>query len=49
MTLRIREVIREKGMTIQSLAEKMGINRVGLSNHINGNPSIATLKKLHRL
>lgn len=46
MTLRIREVIREKGMTIQSLAEKMGINRVGLSNHINGNPSVAILEKI---
>ncbi|MBV4206198.1 helix-turn-helix domain-containing protein [Bacteroides salyersiae] len=46
MTLRIKEVIKEKGMTIQSLAEKMEINRVGLSNHINGNPSIATLKKI---
>ncbi len=46
MTLRIREVIKEKGMTIQSLAEKMGINRVGLSNHINGNPSAAILERI---
>ncbi|MCS2633667.1 hypothetical protein NXV47_13215 [Bacteroides uniformis] len=23
----------------------MGINRVGLSNHINGNPSVAVLEK----
>ena len=32
MALRIKEVIKEKGMTVQTLADKMGINRVGLSN-----------------
>ena len=30
MDLRIKEVIKEKGMTITELAEKMGINRVKL-------------------
>ena len=38
--------IKEKGMTVQTLADKMGINRVGLSNHINGNPSVAVLEKI---
>lgn len=33
-------------MTVQTLADKMGINRVGLSNHINGNPSVAVLEKI---
>ena len=33
MALRIKEIIKEKGMTVQTLADKMGINRVGLSNH----------------
>ena len=28
MDLRIKEVIKEKGMTITELADKMGINRV---------------------
>jgi transcriptional regulator with XRE-family HTH domain len=46
MALRIKEVIKEKGMTVQTLADKMGINRVGLSNHINGNPSVAVLEKI---
>lgn len=46
MALRIKEVIKEKNMTVQTLADKMGINRVGLSNHINGNPSVAILEKL---
>ena len=46
MALRIKEVIKEKNMTAQTLADKMGINRVGLSNHINGNPSVAVLEKI---
>ena len=46
MGLRIKEVIKEKSMTVQTLADKMGINRVGLSNHINGNPSVAVLEKI---
>ena len=39
MALRIKEVIKDKGLSVQELAEKMGISRVGLSQHINGNPS----------
>lgn len=46
MPLRIKDVIKEKGMTVNSLAEKMGINRVGLSNHINGNPSVEVLERI---
>ena len=48
MGLRIKEVIKEKGMTVQTLADKMGINRVGLSNHINGNPLSQFSKKLQQ-
>lgn len=46
MNLRIKEVIKEKGMTITELAEKMGINRVNLSNMVNGNPTVETLNKI---
>ena len=46
MDLRIKEVIKEKGMTITELADKMGINRVNLSNMINGNPTVETLTKI---
>ena len=38
MHSRIKEVIKKQGTTVQELAEKMGISRVGLSQHINGNP-----------
>ena len=46
MDLRIKEVIKEKGMTITELADKMGINRVNLSNMVNGNPTVETLNKI---
>lgn len=42
--LRIKEVLKEKDLTINDLAKKMGINRVTLSNMINGNPTLDTLK-----
>ena len=46
MNLRIKDVIKEKGMTITELADKMGINRVNLSNMVNGNPTVETLNKI---
>ena len=46
MNLRIKDVIKEKGMTITELADKMGINRVSLSSMVNGNPTVETLNKI---
>lgn len=46
MSLRIKEVIKAKGTSVQDLAEKMGISRVGLSQHINGNPSVEVLERI---
>jgi len=46
LSVRIKEVIKEKGLTIQSLADTMGINRVNLSSSINGNPTVETLQKI---
>ena len=46
MGLRIKDVIKEKGTTVQELAERMGISRVGLSQHINGNPSVEVLERI---
>lgn len=48
MSLRIKEVIKEKGLSIQEVADKMGISRVGLSQHINGNPSIEVLERISK-
>lgn len=46
MELRIKELIKEKGTTIQSIAALIGVNRVTLSNSINGNPTLETLEKI---
>lgn len=46
MPLRIKEVIKERGTTVQDLAKLMGITRVGLSQHINGNPSVEVLERI---
>ena len=44
--MRIKEVIQEKGLTINKVAELIGINRVSLSSAINGNPTVETLEKI---
>lgn len=44
--MRIKEVIQEKGLTINKVAELMGVNRVSLSTAINGNPKLETLEKI---
>ena len=46
MSLRIKEVIKEKGLSVQELADRMGISRVGLSQHINGNPSVEVVGRI---
>ena len=43
---RIKEITKEKGYTITSLAEKMGMTQVSLSRIINGNPTSETLLKI---
>jgi len=44
--LRIKEILKLRGMTMLQLAEELNINRVNLSSSINGNPTIATLEKI---
>ena len=46
MELRIKELIKEKGTTIQNIADLIGANGVTLSNSINGNPTLETLEKI---
>ena len=46
MSLRIKELIKEKGLSVQELADRMGISRVGLSQHINGNPSVEAVGRI---
>lgn len=44
--LRIKEIAKNKGITITELAEKLGITQTTLSRTINGNPTIETLLKI---
>lgn len=44
--MRIKEIIKEKGMTVNEVAEKMGIKQPSLSRAINGNPTKDMLYKI---
>ncbi len=44
--MRIKEVAKEKGISMEEIANTLGINRVSLSRNINGNPTIETLGKI---
>jgi transcriptional regulator with XRE-family HTH domain len=46
MGLNIKNAIKRKGLTSIDVAKKMGITTVGLSQHINGNPSIEVLTRI---
>lgn len=44
--LRIKEILKQQGKTMQDLADIIGINRVNLSNSLNGNPTLDRLKQV---
>ena len=46
MNLRVKENCKEKGITIQELADNMEMKRESLSRAINGNPTLETLEKI---
>jgi len=46
MNLKVKEICRDKGLTITLLAEKLNIKQESLSRAINGNPTIETLEKI---
>ena len=49
MELRIVELAHSKGMTIADIAKKININRVNLSNSLNGNPTLSRLKEVAKI
>lgn len=44
--MNIKKVIKAKGLTSKEVADRMGITTVGLSQHINGNPSVQVLERI---
>lgn len=46
MALRIKEILKEKGMSQKDLASALGIAPTTFSLTINGNPTLGTLEKV---
>lgn len=48
MESRIKDLLKEKGLTISALAEKVGTTQTSLSRALgeNGNPTFETLKNI---
>lgn len=45
-TLKAKEVIKEKGMTIEEVASKIGITKGSLSAALSGNPTVSYLTRV---
>ena len=45
-TLKAKEVIKEKGMTIKEVALSMGITKGSLSAALSGNPTVIYLSRV---
>lgn len=46
MDLRIKEIIKAKGLTMQQVADRLNIARDTLTRNINGNPTVDTLQRI---
>ena len=46
MSLRIKEVLKEKGVSVIQLAQKMGVTRSACYQYINGNPTSECLERI---
>ena len=44
--MRIKEILKEKGMTVQELADKLGISRQALSRQIQGKLLVETAQNI---
>lgn len=46
MELRVKEVCKDKGVTLAEIASKIGVAQASLSKMLGGNPTIGTLEKI---
>ena len=46
MGLRIKEVCREKNISLTEVAQRIGINPISLSQSLNGNPTLNRLTQV---
>ena len=42
----VKSIIKQKGYTIEQVAEKMGVTRVTLTQNLSRNPTINTLQRV---
>lgn len=47
--LRIREIMLEKGISVNEMSEKLGITRQSFYSIVNGNPTMSTLTKIAKI
>ena len=45
-TLKAKEIIKEKGMTIEEVSSRMGITKGSLSAALSGNPTVIYLTRV---
>jgi len=46
MDNRVREICKEKGVTLKGLAQRIGVSDAALRKALNGNPTIGTLERI---
>lgn len=44
--LRVKEIVKQKGLTLAKVAEELKIHPVNLSTTLNGNPTLSTLSRI---
>ena len=44
--MRVKEILKDKQLTLNDLAQKLGVSRQALYLQINNNPRISTLQKI---
>lgn len=46
---KIKEILKERGMTMQQLSEELGIHRTNLSTSLSGNPTLSRLEEIAKI
>lgn len=46
LSIRVKELCSERGITLKELSERMGIKPESLSRALNGNPQLSTLENI---
>lgn len=44
--LRVKQIVKEKGLTLAKVAEMLDVHPVNLSTTLNGNPTLSTLSRI---